>query len=153
MVVFDVKMDLTRKARICAQGDQTDPPLALTYASVVTRESVRLAFLLATLNGNKLLAADISGAYLNAPCAERIHTVLSPESGELQGRTAVFVKAIYGLRSSGFAFRTFLARVICEEMNFLPCRGDMDVCRREATKSNGEKYLDICLCTLTTVFP
>ncbi|CAJ1957341.1 unnamed protein product [Cylindrotheca closterium] len=27
MTVFDVKMDLTRKARICARGDQTDPVL------------------------------------------------------------------------------------------------------------------------------
>ncbi|CAJ1931480.1 unnamed protein product, partial [Cylindrotheca closterium] len=40
MTVFDVKMDLTRKARICARGDQTDPPMSVTYASVVTRESI-----------------------------------------------------------------------------------------------------------------
>ena len=36
MTVFDVKMDLSCKARICAQGDQTNPPVSVTYASVVT---------------------------------------------------------------------------------------------------------------------
>jgi len=64
MTVFDVKMDLTRKARICARGDQNDPPVSVTYASVVTRESIRLGFLLASLNRLDILAADIAGAYL-----------------------------------------------------------------------------------------
>jgi len=54
MTVFDLKMDLTRKARICARGDQTDSPLSITYASVVTRERIRLGFLLAALNGLKV---------------------------------------------------------------------------------------------------
>ena len=49
MTVFDVKMDLTRKARICARGDQTDPPVSVTYASVVTRESIRLDILSADI--------------------------------------------------------------------------------------------------------
>ena len=42
MIVLDVKMDLTRKARICARGDQIDTPPSVTYASVVTRESIRI---------------------------------------------------------------------------------------------------------------
>ena len=51
MWVFDIKLDFTHKARLCARGDQTNPPAALTYASVVSRESVRIAFLIAALNG------------------------------------------------------------------------------------------------------
>jgi hypothetical protein len=46
-VVFDVKMDFTRKARFVAGGHMTDPPSTITYSSVVSRESVRIAFLLA----------------------------------------------------------------------------------------------------------
>ena len=67
-MVFDVKMDFTRKARLCAGGHVTDAPKGLTYSSVVSRDSVRLAFLIAELNGLKVLAGDVSNAYLNAPC-------------------------------------------------------------------------------------
>jgi hypothetical protein len=42
-LVWDVKMDFTRKARYVAGGHRTDPPKALTYSSVVSRESVRIA--------------------------------------------------------------------------------------------------------------
>ena len=66
--VFDVKMDLTRKARLVAGGDMTGPPSRSTYSSMVTRESVRIAFLIAGLNDLDVLAWDIGNAYLNAPC-------------------------------------------------------------------------------------
>ena len=141
MTVFDVKMDLTRKARICARGDQTDPPLSVTYASVVTRESIRIGFMLAALNGLKILSADIAGAYLNAPCAEKIYTVLGPEFGDLQGRTAIVVKALYGLKSSGFSWRSTLAKTLREELEFEQCQGDMDVWRRPAER-DGRKFYE-----------
>ena len=66
-LIFDVKMDLTRKARYVAGGHLTDPPASLTYASVVSRESVRIAFLIAALNDLDILAGDIQNAYLNFP--------------------------------------------------------------------------------------
>ena len=39
-LIFDVKMDLTRKARFVAGGHMTAPPTTMTYASVVSRDSV-----------------------------------------------------------------------------------------------------------------
>ena len=49
--IFDVKFDLTRKARYVAGGHQNkNVPAQCTYASVVSRDSVRIAFLLAALN-------------------------------------------------------------------------------------------------------
>ena len=48
-LIFDVKMDLTRKARYIVGGHPTDPPSSMTYASVVGRETVRSAFLIAAL--------------------------------------------------------------------------------------------------------
>jgi hypothetical protein len=42
MIIFDVKMDFTRKARLVARGDLTETPRTLTYSSVVSRESVRI---------------------------------------------------------------------------------------------------------------
>ena len=71
-LIFDVKMDFTRKARYVAGGHMTDPPSTLTYSSVVSRDSVRIGFLLAALNDLELLAADVGNAYLNAPTRERV---------------------------------------------------------------------------------
>jgi hypothetical protein len=158
LTVLDVKMDMTGKVRICARGDQTDAPLSVTYASVITRESIRLGFLIAALNDLNVLSADVAGAYLNAPCAERVHTVLGREFGELHGRTTIIVKALYGLKSAGYAWRTLLARTLREEMGFKPCQGDMDVWRREAVKANGDKYYEYILvyvddCLAISEFP
>ena len=129
MTVFDVKMDLTRKARICARGDQTDPPMSVTYASVVTRESIRLAFVIAALNGLNVLSADVSGAYLNAKCAEKIYCILGKEFGEY----------------AGFAWRSLCAEVLKEQLEFQPCRGDMDVWRRPCQRKDGSKYYEYIL--------
>ena len=41
-MVFDVKMDFTRKARLVAGGHVTDATDNMTYSSVVSRESVLL---------------------------------------------------------------------------------------------------------------
>jgi hypothetical protein len=61
-IVFDVKMDFTRKARFVAGGHVTHPPSTQTYASVVSRESVRIALLLASINDMDVMSADIQGA-------------------------------------------------------------------------------------------
>ena len=46
-MIFDVKMeDFRRKSRLVAGGHMTDTPVAITYASVVSREIVRLALML-----------------------------------------------------------------------------------------------------------
>ena len=54
-LVFDVKMDFTRKARWVLYGHKTPNPIGSTYAGVVSRKSVRIAFTYATLNGLDVL--------------------------------------------------------------------------------------------------
>jgi hypothetical protein len=56
-MIFDVKMDLTRKARLVAGGHQTDPPKESTYSSVVSRDSVSLT--IAALNDLDAITADV----------------------------------------------------------------------------------------------
>jgi hypothetical protein len=73
-MIFDVKMDFTHKARFVAGGHMTDPPSSITYSSVVSHESVRIAFTIAALNDMDVLCADIGNAYLNAPCQEKCMT-------------------------------------------------------------------------------
>ena len=58
-IVFDIKMDFSRKARFVAGGHTTDAPASMTYSSVVSRESVRLGFMIAALNGLDVMACDL----------------------------------------------------------------------------------------------
>ena len=71
----------TRKAQFVAGSHMTKPPPSTTFSTVVTRESVQISFLLAGLNGLYVQAADISNAYLNAPCRELIWIFAGPEFG------------------------------------------------------------------------
>jgi hypothetical protein len=71
-MIFDIKMDLTRKARFVAGGHLTEPPASITYSSVVSRDSVRLAFLISALNNLNIMACDVGNAYLNAPCRKKV---------------------------------------------------------------------------------
>jgi hypothetical protein len=54
----------------------TELLVAVTYASVVSRESVQIGLLIAALNDLYILSEDIQNPYLTSPCRERIYTVL-----------------------------------------------------------------------------
>ena len=83
--IFDVKIDLTRKARFVAGGHLTEPPASVTYCSVVSHDSVRLAFLIAALNDLDVMACNVGNAYLNVPCREKVWFVAGPEFRSRQG--------------------------------------------------------------------
>ncbi len=139
---FEIKMDFTRKARFVAGDSMTDLPTSLTYSSVVSRDSVRLAFLIAALNDLELLAADIGNAYLNAFTKEKVHTECGLEFGhQFVGRTAIIVCALYGLKSSGAAWRSLFASTLTD-LEFTSCLADPDVWMREAVKATGEEYYE-----------
>ena len=63
-LVFDAKLDLTRKARLVADGHLTPDPVDSTYAGVVSRETVRIALTYAALHGLDIWAADIMNAFV-----------------------------------------------------------------------------------------
>ena len=145
-MVFDIKMDgeFTRKARFVAGGHTTEIPSSITYSSVVSRESVRIAFLIAALNDLQIFAADIGNAYLNAPCREKIWTVAGPEFGTDQGTVMLIKRALYGLRSSGASWRAMLAQTLTD-LNYSSTKADPDVWIRPQTKPNGDKYYEMLL--------
>ena len=72
-LILDVKMVLTRKARYVTGGHLTNPPSSMTYASVVSHDSVRLAFLIAALNYLDILVGYIQNANLNALTKDKIY--------------------------------------------------------------------------------
>jgi hypothetical protein len=139
-MIFDVKMTLERKACYVAGGHQTEPTKDITFASVVSRDSIRIAFLVAALNDLDVLSADISGAYLNANAAEKVYTIAGKEFGATkEGRVVVITRALYGLRSSGKAWRDHMAATL-RDYGYSSCRADPDVWMRPKTKANGFKY-------------
>jgi hypothetical protein len=81
---------------------------------------------MAALNELDAMAADIQGAYLNAPCREKVYTICGPEIGEHVGKVAVIKLALYGLKSSGFTSRSHLAETL-RSMDFSMCYADNDV--------------------------
>ena len=101
-MIYDIKMDFTRKARLVAEGCSNLNPVTSTYSGVVSRESVRIAFTYAALNGLDVWAADVHNTFLQAPCSEKYYTVCGAEFGsEFIGKLAILFRGDYGLKSAG----------------------------------------------------
>ena len=141
--VFDVRFDLTRKARLVAGGHRNQGvPQHSRFSSVASRDSVRIGLLIAALNDLKIASTDIGNAYLNAPPKEKVHVKVKDElfGPAHQGKTAIIVRALYGLKSAGNAWRNFFATYIRHDLEFLPTKADPDVWRRAEVGTNGRKY-------------
>jgi hypothetical protein len=131
-IIFDVKINFTRKARFVAGGHMTKAPNLLTYSSIVSRESVKIAFLVAALKDLDVMSCDIGNAYLNALCRERIWFTAGAKCGpELQGCVCKLVRALIGLKSSGAAWDAMFSAFIINDMQFTPTRADADVYMRK----------------------
>jgi hypothetical protein len=144
-IIFDIKMDFTRKARFVAGGHKTDPPSSLTYSSVVSRDSVRIAFLIAALNELDVLAADIGNAYINANVREKVYFIARDEFGQLRkGQRVVIIKALYGLKTSGAACRAHFAETLFA-MGYTSSLADPDVWYKAECKPNGFDYYSYIL--------
>ena len=119
-------MDFSRKCRMVANGATTETPESLTYSSVVSSDSVRLAFLVMELNELYVMTCNVGNAYLIASCREKIWFVDGPEYGEKKGKVLLVVRALYGLKSSGTSWRAMFADTLLA-MNFIPNQADPDV--------------------------
>jgi hypothetical protein len=142
-IIFDVKFNLTRKARcIAGRHRNKDPKPHDTYSSVASRDSVRICLMHAALNGLDALMADIGNAYLNAPCKERIHVKCGPElfGPENEGKYATVVRALYGLKMSGNSWHTHSSICIREDLGYKPTTADPDMYWKVVTKPDGTTY-------------
>jgi hypothetical protein len=132
-MLFDVNIDdFRRNARFVAGGHTTDTKHAMTYANVVLRESVIIAFYLAALNDLDVKMAYIENAYLTAPITDKIWTVFDPEFGDDSGKRALIVRALYGLKSTSAAFRNHLTECM-KHLVWNPCHSDQDLWTRAET--------------------
>ena len=144
-LIWDVKMDFTRKARWVLDGHNTPDPIGSTFAGVVSCESVRIASTYAALNGLQVFVADIRNAYLQAPSSQKDYVVCGPEFRiENIGKVALIHRALYGGKSTGRDFRNRL-RSCMHQLDFRPCLANLDVLMQPAKKGDGSPYYNYVL--------
>eukprot|EP00804_Cyclotella_cryptica_P020242 CCRYP_010924-RA/>CCRYP_010924-RA protein AED:0.27 eAED:0.27 QI:0/0/0/1/1/1/2/0/495 len=124
------------------------------WSNAIKKEmtNVRVAFdiladalLVAVLNDVDIWAADVLNAYITMPCREKIWTTLGKEFGDDCGKKAIVVRALYGLKSNGAAFRAHLAGCM-QEMSYKLCPADPDLWLKEQTDRKGIRYYSYILC-------
>ena len=110
-MIFDINMDgnFTRKKRLVAEGNTTSPPSSITYSSVVSREIVRIAFILESLNDLDIFVCDIGNVYLNAKFREKLWAEAGTEFRTKKLMVSIIPRVPYGLKSSGATWRVTLA--------------------------------------------
>ena len=86
--------------------DQCTVPIM--YASIMSRETVRMALMIAVLNDLEFLLGNVLNAYVQASVTKKVWVTLGPEFCKDAGKTAVIVRALNGLKSSGAALRSHL---------------------------------------------
>ena len=141
-LVFDVRFDLTRKARYVAGGHLTKVSPSMSYSSVVSRDSVRIMFLVAALNDLDIQMCDIGNAYLNAETRERVWFKAGNEWGKARaGSKVIIIRALYGLKSSGAEWKKTFSDYIRYTLGYDPCVGaDDNIYLRAEKTSDGREY-------------
>jgi hypothetical protein len=134
-----------------AGGHLTKAPATITYASVVSLETVRLALTFASLNDLEVKVGNVLNAYITAPVKEKVWTVLGPEFGLDSGKRAIIVCVLYGLKSAGAAFRAHLASFL-HQMGYTPCKADPDLWLKAVTRpEDNVHYYTYILCCVDNI--
>jgi Reverse transcriptase (RNA-dependent DNA polymerase) len=147
-LIFDVKHDGCHKARMVADGHLTDAPIESIFSGVVLLRGIRTLIFIGELNGMEIWVTNVGNAYLEAATKEKIYFVAGAEFGELVGHTLVIVKALYGLRTSGFRWHERFADCL-QEMGFFPSKAESDIWMRRS--NNLYEYLGVYVDDLTIV--
>ena len=140
-LIFDVKQDGRRKARLVCGGHMTPPSTEAYFSSVASIRAVRLAVFLGELNGLNVYVGDIGNAYLTSKTNEKVVFTAGPEFAPFghEGHLMQVIGACYGLRDSGSRFHERLSEVLIKE-EFYPSKADRDLWMKDC----GDHYEYIC---------
>ena len=132
-----------------ADGHLTPEPIENIYSGVVSQRNLRLVIFLGKLNHLDLWGADIGNAYLEAFTDEKLYIVAGPEFQELEGYILMFLKALYGLKSSGKRWAEVIHGIL-RDMKFLPSKADPCIWLRKAPNLKYYEYIavyvnDLCI--------
>ena len=120
-LVFAVKFDGRHKARFVAICHQTPDSIETIYSGVVSLRNLRLVIFLGKLNNLDIWGADIGNAYLETFTDKKLYIVAGPEFLEVDGYILIFVKALYGLKSSGRRWAEVIHSIL-KDMKFTPSK-------------------------------
>ena len=148
-LVFAGKFEGRHKARLIADDHLTPEPIENIYSGVVSLRNHRLVIFLGKLNNLDLWGADIGNAYLDAFTDEKLYIVAGTEFQELEGYILIFLKALYGLKSSGKRWAE-VSHGILRDMKFLPSKADPCIRLRKAPNLRCYEYIavyvdDLCI--------
>ncbi|CAJ1931500.1 unnamed protein product [Cylindrotheca closterium] len=75
----------------------------------------------------------------------KMNLTLKKEFGEYTRKKAILVKAVYGLKSLGFTWKSLCTDVLKEQLEFQPCRRDINVWHHPCKRKDGLKYYEYIL--------
>ena len=87
---------------------------------------------------------DVLNTYITDPVKEKIWTYLGPDHGNDEGKKAIIVRDLYGLKSSRAAFRAHLCECMAA-LGYRPCLADPDLWLK-AQNQDGIDYHFHILC-------
>jgi hypothetical protein len=85
------------------------------------------------LNDLEVKVGNVLNACITAPITEKVLTVLGSEFGSDAGKSAIIVRALYGLKSAGAAFLAHLASFM-QQMGYTSCKADPDLWYKAETR-------------------
>ena len=111
-MIFEVKQDGRHKARLVAGGHLVKLHGMSSKSTVVKGISVRLLDIIAHRSKLETICGDVGNDFVTAPCLEKVFPRAGPEFGDKEDSIVIIIKALYGLKSSSRAFRTYFADFI-----------------------------------------
>ena len=112
-IIFDVKLDLRRKARLVIVGHIVNSTGHEVYASTMKSISSRVLMTISAANNLDVIVGDIENAYLHADTEEKFYTCAGAEFKAVglmpEGTLLEVVKALYGLPTSGNSWHAHLS--------------------------------------------
>jgi Reverse transcriptase (RNA-dependent DNA polymerase) len=143
-MIFNVKQDLRRKARLVIGGHIVDSRGHELYASNMHGVSARLLLLISAANNLTVMCGDIKAAYLYAKNMLKTYVKLGIEFNVFDetlvpGSLATVEQALYGLPTSAHAWHQHLAESL-RSLGFKPSRYDQDVWLKERVSETCPGY-------------
>jgi hypothetical protein len=135
-----VEKDLCHKAFYVARGYLTDPPSLMTYSIAMSRESIRIAYLIAALSNLEVLAGDIQNAYLNAQNEEKLFFYTGKEWKADTCRPELIIRTLYGLKSRTLAWINIVSDVLANILQYTLSLADPEVWYKPSEDSMDKEY-------------
>jgi Reverse transcriptase (RNA-dependent DNA polymerase) len=142
---FDCKFDGRRKGRLVAGGNHTVATSEQVYSGVVGIETIRVIMALAAMDTDlKVIAADVSNAFLYGENKEKTMIKAGSEFGDLERQYLIVEGGWYGHKTAASTFHSHLAGNL-KKMGFAPTKADFDLWMRGASDGSYEyiaSYVD-----------